>query len=228
MKQTRRRVTHIDIIEALIYKHRKLKKESEVELEEKHKSRKYIKGQMEITEDSEMESHYRKSYDLLTKDILSLKTTIRKCEIFENKKSAISQIIKYYNKANVEATYKDGIPFQLSYRLGKIFLSKTVRKKKRVNWKASNDYKEELIKQGVKLYDSETGLGKKWLIYHEDPYNFVFRWPRSTRWFRDRAIWYFMPIKGPRGHTIKAIKYFKKNPKKAVNFKIIDYEKHNG
>lgn len=56
--------------------------------------------------------------------------------------------------------------------IGYIFIEKKPRIEgtKKVDWKASNDYKKELIEKEIELYNHETGEGEKWLHFLQDNY----------------------------------------------------------
>ena len=49
----------------------------------------------------------------------------------------------------------------------------------RIDWGESNKYKKELLEEGQLLYNSETGKGVKWHIYHTDKFYCKYYWRKS-------------------------------------------------
>ncbi len=76
-------------------------------------------------------------------------------------------------------------------------------KKKRVDWKESNEYKKELLAKGEKLYDNETGEGTKWLIYKVDPVYCRFYWKRGACKVKNRLIYKLVMTRGENGNKTK-------------------------
>lgn len=72
-----------------------------------------------------------------------------------------------------------------------------------IDWKASNEYKEELLAKGEKLYDKETGEGTKWLIYHDEEWYFRFHWKKKYAKFKNKSAYRFIATRGVKGNKTK-------------------------
>ena len=80
-----------------------------------------------------------------------------------------------------------------------------------VDWKASNDYKEELLAEGKKLYDHETGEGTKWLIYHDEEWYCRFYWKKQHARFKNKSVYKFVATRGKVGNKTKLIDHLNEN-----------------
>ena len=80
-----------------------------------------------------------------------------------------------------------------------------------VDWKASNEYKEELLEKGEKLYDSETGEGVKWLIYHDEDWYCRFYWKKKYAKFKNKSVYKFIATRGKRGNKTKLKDHLREN-----------------
>lgn len=76
-------------------------------------------------------------------------------------------------------------------------------KKKRVDWKESLEYKEELEKEDVELYDKETGKGKKWLIYQTTDNYCRFYWKKKAAKVKNKSVYKLIMTRGAQGNKTK-------------------------
>lgn len=88
-----------------------------------------------------------------------------------------------------------------------------------VNWKASNEYKDELLKQGKKLYDHSTKTGTKWLIYRDEPFYCRFYWNRKNAVIPNRSIYSFIPTRGIKGNKEKLKEHLADNELNALKYR---------
>ena len=92
--------------------------------------------------------------------------------------------------------------------------------KPQVDWKASNEYKQELLDEGKKLFDPETGEGEEWLIYHTDPWYCRFYWKKYHAKFKNKLAYRFRATRGPKGNKRKLKDFLNAN---SLNY--VGYEK---
>jgi len=69
-----------------------------------------------------------------------------------------------------------------------------------INWDESNKCKQALLEQGIEVYSKDKPTGKKWFIYHTEPYIYYINWCIS--------VW-----------SHKCIKLFKFEPTTFINTK---------
>lgn len=90
-----------------------------------------------------------------------------------------------------------------------------------VNWKASNEYKQELIDQGITPYNKETAPdGEKWLIYYTDDWYCRFYWNKSQCKVRNKSVYSFHPTRGLKGNKTKLKEALDKNPLQYKKYKL--------
>lgn len=90
----------------------------------------------------------------------------------------------------------------------------------RVDWKASNKYKQELEEKGEKLFDNDTGEGTKWLIYHDTEWYCRFYWKKAYARVKNKTAYSFVATRGVRGNKTKLIDHLNESD---INY--IKYEK---
>lgn len=74
-------------------------------------------------------------------------------------------------------------------------------KDRSINWEESNKFKQTLLDAGIELYDKNTNPnGRKWLLYHTEPYVYYINW--------------FVSV-----NVHKFIKFFKFEPSTYINTK---------
>lgn len=94
-------------------------------------------------------------------------------------------------------------------KLGVLRIAKVKRRAKNkdrlhaIDWKASNEYKQELINKGIDLYDHSTGKGQKWLIYRESDYYARFYWNFSSVSLVNKSYYKFIATRGEKGNKDK-------------------------
>ena len=80
----------------------------------------------------------------------------------------------------------------------------------RIDWGESNKYKKELLKEGKDLYNSETGKGIKWHIYHTDSFYCKYYWRKGKCKVSNKSVYRFDATRGIKGNKEKLI-YLLKN-----------------
>ena len=89
----------------------------------------------------------------------------------------------------------------------------------RVDWGESNKYKKELIAEGKELYDSKTGEGTKWHIYHIDDFYCKFYWYKGKCKVPNKSVYRFDATRGVKGNKDKLIKLLKEDELAYLKFK---------
>ena len=90
---------------------------------------------------------------------------------------------------------------------------------KTIDWGESVKYKEELLKAGEELYDSETGKGKKWFIYYTDKWYCKFYWEKNKCKVPNRSAYRFSPSRGFKGNKEKLINLLKNDDLAYLRFR---------
>lgn len=88
-----------------------------------------------------------------------------------------------------------------------------------IDWWESNKYKQELLKEGKKLYDAETGEGEKWFIYYTDKWYCKFHWEKSKCKIPNKTAYRFTPSRGLKGNKEKLISLLKSDDLAYLRFK---------
>ena len=89
----------------------------------------------------------------------------------------------------------------------------------KVDWGESNKYKQELLEQGKKLYNAETGEGVKWHIYYTDGYYCKFYWRKGKCRIPNKSVYRFDATRGIKGNKEKLINLLKTDDLAYLKFK---------
>jgi hypothetical protein len=92
----------------------------------------------------------------------------------------------------------------------------------RIDWGESNKYKKELLEEGQNLYNSETGEGIKWYIYHTDEFYCKYYWRKGKCKVPNKSVYRFDATRGIKGNKEKLISLLKQDDLAYLKFK-----KHN-
>jgi hypothetical protein len=92
----------------------------------------------------------------------------------------------------------------------------------RLDWGESNKYKKELLEEGQLLYNSETGKGVKWHIYHTDEFYCKYYWRKGKCKIKNKSVYRFDATRGIKGNKEKLINLLKTDDLAYLKFK-----KHN-
>ena len=88
-----------------------------------------------------------------------------------------------------------------------------------IDWVESNKYKKELLEDGEKLYDSETGEGVKWHIYYTDSEYCRYYWNKSGCKVKNKSVYKFVPTRGLKGNKEKLTTLLKEDELAYLKFK---------
>ena len=89
----------------------------------------------------------------------------------------------------------------------------------RIDWGESNKYKKELLKEGKDLYNSETGKGIKWHIYHTDSFYCKYYWRKGKCKVSNKSVYRFDATRGIKGNKEKLIYLLKNDELAYLKFK---------
>ena len=92
----------------------------------------------------------------------------------------------------------------------------------RLDWGESNKYKKVLLEEGQNLYNSETGKGVKWHIYHTDEFYCKYYWRKGKCKIPNKSVYRFDATRGLKGNKEKLINLLKEDDLAYLKFK-----KHN-
>lgn len=129
------------------------------------------------------------------------------------KKSLFKNICQDFNIHIMNHLIYEAGVFDMGNNLSTLSICRIKRNfnKPSVNWKASNQYREELLEQGEKLYDPETGKGTKWLIYHDEEWYCRFYWKKRFAKFKNKSVYRFIATRGKKGNKTKLKDHLREN-----------------
>jgi hypothetical protein len=115
----------------------------------------------------------------------------------------------------------DGKEFNMGNNLSTLSIIRRDRdpRSPRLDWGESNKYKKELLEEGQKLYDSETGEGIKWYIYHTDEFYCKYYWRKGKCKVKNKSVYRFDATRGVKGNKEKLINLLKTNELAYLTFK---------
>lgn len=115
----------------------------------------------------------------------------------------------------------EGKEFNMGSNLSTISIIRRDRdpRSPRIDWGESNKYKKELLDEGKKLYDSKTGDGVKWYIYHTDAFYCRYYWRKGKCKISNKSVYRFDPTRGLKGNKDKLISLLKTNDLAYLKFK---------
>lgn len=106
------------------------------------------------------------------------------------------QVCKEYNRGLLDKLL-EGKEVVLGPGLSTLRIIKKKNRFKRpsINWKASLEYRDELLAQGEALHDPKTGKGIKWFIYYMPEYLMKYRWYNRWTSTRNVRVYRFYPAR---------------------------------
>ena len=115
----------------------------------------------------------------------------------------------------------DGKEFNMGNNLSTLSIIRRDRdpSSPRLDWGESNKYKKELLEEGQKLYDSETGEGIKWHIYHTDEFYCKYYWRKGKCKIKNKSVYRFDATRGIKGNKEKLINLLKNDELAYLTFK---------
>tara|TARA_B100002019_G_scaffold282708_1_gene288260 strand:- start:2315 stop:2797 length:483 start_codon:yes stop_codon:yes gene_type:complete len=115
----------------------------------------------------------------------------------------------------------EGREFKMGNNLSTLSVRRIERNPMRptIDWWESNKYKQELISQGIPLYDAETGKGAKWFIYYTDPWYCKYHWQKSKCKISNKTAYRFTPTRGTKGNKEKLTNLLKEDELAYLRFK---------
>jgi|AntRauTorcE11897_2_1112592.scaffolds.fasta_scaffold00144_3 hypothetical protein len=134
-------------------------------------------------------------------------------------KKIYKKVINEFNKMLI-GKLLTGIPVNLGGRLGSMQICRAHRnfKNTRVNWGATNKRKEQLLKEGKKLYDNETGEGEEYLVLHTDDDYCYIHWYRIMCSVPNKTVYRFISNRGKKGLSTRLKQFIKDDPINKLNF----------
>jgi hypothetical protein len=119
----------------------------------------------------------------------------------------------------------DGYEFDMGSNMGTLSVKRIDRSPSSltVDWNETKKLKEELLSQGVELYDSSTGKGEKYHVYYTDKFYCRYLWTKSKCKVKNKTVYRFDASRGRKGNKEKLIHLLKTDDLAYLRFK-----KHNG
>ncbi len=119
-----------------------------------------------------------------------------------------------------------GYEFDMGSNMGTISIARIERSPTTltVDWNETKKYKQELIEQGVKLYDSATGEGEKYHIYYTDKFYCKYHWTKSKCKVKNKMAYRFDATRGKKGNKEKLISLLKTDDIAYLRFKKHDLQ----
>ncbi len=115
----------------------------------------------------------------------------------------------------------DGKEFNMGNNLSTLSIIRRDRdpRSPRLDWGESNKYKKELLEDGQLLYNSETGKGVKWHIYHTDEFYCKYYWRKGKCKIPNKSVYRFDTTRGVKGNKEKLISLLKQDDLAYLKFK---------
>lgn len=137
-------------------------------------------------------------------------------------KTMYKNICQDFNMRIMDHIIYDAGSFNMGSNLSTLSVLRIKRKfsNPSVNWKESMLYRKELEESGEKIYDSKTGEGTKWLIFHTEDWYCRFYWRRKNAKFKNKNVYMFIATKGEKGNKGKLKRHLGENE---INY--VKYEK---
>lgn len=128
-------------------------------------------------------------------------------------KTLYKNICQDFNIQIMDHIIKEAGRFDMGSYLSTLSIRRIKRnfKNPHVDWKASNEYRQELLDKGEKLYDHKTGEGTKWLIYHDEEWYCRFYWKKQHAKFKNKSVYKFVATRGKVGNKTKLINHLNEN-----------------
>lgn len=139
-------------------------------------------------------------------------------------KSVFKNLCQDFNIRVMNQIIYDAKEFDMGNNLSTLSILRIKRNplaKPAIDWKASNDYREELELKGEKLYDPKTGEGTKWLIYfHDQEWYCRFYWRVNYAKVKNKRTYKFIATRGDKGNKTKLIKHLRENDINYVKYEV--------
>jgi len=135
-------------------------------------------------------------------------------------KSLHTNIVQEFNILIMEHIL-DGKEFNMGNNLSTLSIIRRDRdpRSPRLDWGESNKYKKELLEDGQLLYNSETGKGVKWHIYHTDEFYCKYYWRKGKCKIPNKSVYRFDTTRGVKGNKEKLINLLKQDDLAYLKFK---------
>ena len=115
------------------------------------------------------------------------------------------KIIETYNEKVIKALVEDGASVKLGNNLGYLYILRKDKKNmfamKNIDWKASKEFKQELIDRGETPKDKDHPQGKNWFQFYTDVDYLRVAWTKKygTCKVPNNSVYAFYPTKSTRG-----------------------------
>ena len=138
-------------------------------------------------------------------------------------KTIYTNIIEEFNMMIIEYIL-EGKEFNMGNNLSTLSIVRRDRdpRSPRLDWGESNKYKKELLEEGQTLYNTETGEGVKWHIYHTDEFYCKYYLRKGKCKIPNKSVYRFDATRGLKGNKERLIHLLKEDDLAYLKFK-----KHN-
>lgn len=134
-------------------------------------------------------------------------------------------LMKEFNTRVMERVIYHGERFNMGHMLSEISVIriKSSPNSKYVDWKASNELKQEIIDEGGTPRSEENPDGEDWLVYHDDPWIAKFYWSkrRGCR-VPYKSAYCFQATGGAKGNKTKLKELCKADDLRCTNFRLVE------
>lgn len=136
-------------------------------------------------------------------------------------KATFKNICEEFNISVVENLLLEGKSFNMRSNLSNISIRRIERNPSSptIDWWESNKYKQELIQEGVELFNPETGEGEKWFIYYTDPWYCKYHWEKHRCKIPNKTAYRFTPTRGLKGNKEKLTELLRTDELAYLKFK---------
>lgn len=123
----------------------------------------------------------------------------------------------------------EGEELNMGHRISTLSVIRIKRdfKNPNVNWKASNELKEEIIEEGGRPRSDENPDGEDWLVYYDDPWYARFYWQKSRCQIPNKTAYRFDATRGDKGNKTALHQLLVENKESGrlahLNFELVDH-----
>lgn len=132
-----------------------------------------------------------------------------------------------FNIAAMDRILK-GEELNMGHRISTLSIIRIKRsfKNPNVNWKASNELKEEILEEGGTPRSDEHPDGEDWLVYYSDPWYARFYWQKARCQVSNKTAYSFTATRGDKGNKTALHELLEDNKETDglahLNFELVD------
>jgi len=160
-------------------------------------------------------------------------STHHRLDIYENyreesdspvSKDLHKKILQKFNTKAMEKIIYEGKVLNMEWYLSDLSILRVEANPNNpaVNWKASNELKQEIIEEGGTPKSDENPNGEDWLVYHDDDWIASFHWRKSGCTVPNKTVYSFRATRGDKGNKTKLKDRLRNDPTAFSDFRLVE------